>query len=91
MKPGGPVGAQPRKGEQDKNGSRGNELRENFDVISGDNDRQSFSETDAVKGDGNRLGQEQDDADGAAEFQPQSPGNQVIDPADFDLDVGRNG
>ena len=58
LKPGGPIGAQPGKGEYDKNGNRRNELRKNFDVVSRYNDRQRFSETDAVKGDGNRLGQE---------------------------------
>ena len=85
LKPGSPIGAQPGKGEEGQNGSRRNELRKNFDVIGGKDSRQNFSETDAVKGDGNRLGQEHHDADGASEWQKTYINDEVTYTEGYDI------
>lgn len=50
-----------------------------------------LSKPHAIKGNRNRLGKEEDNADGAAKLDPKSPGNQIIIPASFNFYICGNG
>ena len=84
----GPVGAHPGEDHQEGDGCGGDHPGRDVEGGHGPEVRQGFAEPDAVEGDRDRLGQEQDDADGAAEFHAEGPGDQVVVPPAFHLQVG---
>ena len=52
---------------------------------------QAYGETDDVESDGDRLGEEEDDPDGAAKLDAQAAADEVVGTAAADAGVGGNG
>jgi hypothetical protein len=89
LEAGRPIGPQPGQHQKPRHGPRRRQPRRHVPGRRQDA-AQTFTETDAIEGDGNRLRQEQHQAQAAAESRPEGARNQIIIPPALDAQVGGN-